>query len=67
MLTVDQVKERVAKIVQIRSDDEAAHSEEDLLHFEVLQAIADGNCEDPAACAREALKTEEIEFSRWCA
>lgn len=66
-MTVDEVRERVAKIAAIGGDDELAHGEEDLLHEEVLRAIADGRCPDPAGAAREALKTLDLDFERWCA
>lgn len=51
-------------------DDEVAHSLEDTLHERVLQAIADDQFDHyytPAELAREALKSTEIKFSRWCA
>lgn len=65
-MTVDDVKAAIAKIIEISWDDEAAHSGEDALHRNVLQAIADGHPE-PAALAAEALKSVQITFSRWCA
>lgn len=36
---------------------------EAVLHQEVLRAIAEGRCNDPAACADEALRT----IDRWLA
>lgn len=65
-MDVDQVRNRVRHIDNIRSDDEAAHAEEDTLHEDVLQAIAD-RADNPAALAEEALKTKNIDFARWCA
>ena len=50
-------------------DEEAAHSSEDALWRDVLQAIADrdhGDA-DPAVLAMAALKTTELSFQRWCA
>jgi hypothetical protein len=67
MLTVDDVTRAVSDIAEIFWDDERAHADEDALHKSVLQAIADGNCEDPKACAAEALKTTDISFARRCA
>jgi hypothetical protein len=67
MLTAKDVRKRVAHIKKIMGDDESAHSEEDGLYGEVLAAIAGGTCEDPAACAREAIKTADLNFNRWCA
>ena len=65
MLTVKDVIERVQKIFDIRGDDEMAHIHEEDLYLDVLKAIAEGKCDNPAACAREAVKTDEIQFSRW--
>jgi hypothetical protein len=68
MLTVRQVQAKVRHIKQIaivEKDDEKAHGEEDRLQTEVLQAIADGECEDPRGCALAALSTSLIKFRRW--
>lgn len=66
-VTVALVREHVGKIAAIAGDDETAHAKEDELHQALLMAIADGACDDPAACAAEALKTKQIDFERWCA
>lgn len=66
-MTPEQVRAEVAKIEAMRGDDEAAHSAEDGLWLDVLKAIAKGECADPAAVAAEAIKTNDIDFSRWCA
>lgn len=65
-MTPEDVRNRVTTINNLRHDDEAAHSEEDDLYKDVLQLIALGAVE-PAALAREALKTKTIKFARWCA
>jgi hypothetical protein len=67
MLTLDEVTDEVERIREIADDDEVAHNKEDALHQKVLKAIAAAECADPAACAAAALRTLEIEFSRWCA
>lgn len=62
-----RVVEKVAEIAAMSGlDDEAAHSLEDALYREVLEAIADGH-PDSAALAAEALRTKGIEFCRWYA
>lgn len=66
-MTVVEVIERVGKIKKIRGDDEVAHSNEDELHQDVLEAIAEGTAEDAMVMAAEALKTRDIGFARWCA
>lgn len=65
-MDIDQVRDRVRHIDALSRDDEGAHAEEDTLHQNVLQAIADG-ADNPAALAEEALKTQNIDFARWCA
>lgn len=65
-MTVNDVKKRVAKIAATKGDDEVAHSMEDSLYEDVLQAIAD-NHPDPGGLAAEALKTRDIRFDRHCA
>ena len=67
MITAQLVRDRVEQIRLSAGDDEAAHSMEDSLREDLLQAIAHGTCEDPRECAIEALKTNAIEFERWCA
>ena len=66
MMTVDEVRRRVADIAEEAGDDESAHSDEDSLRHDVLAAIAAG-APNAAELAAEALKTSEIEFARWCA
>lgn len=50
IMTVEEVKERVALIAAAMSDDEAAHAMEDRLRTDVLKAIVDGH-ETPALLA----------------
>jgi hypothetical protein len=64
-MTEAEVLRRVEEIRSIASDDSTAHLEEDNLREEVLQAIADGVCDNPQACARAALTTEDIDFARY--
>lgn len=66
-MTVEQVRERVAEIEASVGDDETAHGMEDRLYLDLLRAIAEGRCADPAACAAEAIKADELDFARWCA
>jgi hypothetical protein len=67
-MTLSDVEERIASIRRhaARDDFEAAHSEEDELLAEVLQAIAEG-VENAPALAKAALTSLDIEFSRYCA
>lgn len=45
-------------------DHEAAHAQEDQIWGDVLAEIAGGH-PYPAALAREALKTKDVDFNRW--
>ncbi len=64
-ITLDEVLLEVGRIKAIKSDDEAAHCKEDDLHVRVLRYYADGG--KSPAFAKEALKTTDIDFARWCA
>jgi len=66
-MTVEYIRDQVRKIENSAGDYEAAHGLEDELFEDVLTAIAERTCDDPVACAREAVKTTEIEFARYCA
>ena len=61
------VRSRVEDMRAESNDSEMAHYDEDGLYASVLQAIADGRCDGPSECAKEALKTKAISFERWCA
>ena len=65
-MTPEQVIERVRAITGCAGDDEAAHGLEDALHLDVLAAIAEG-APYAAELAMQALATQRIRFSRWCA
>lgn len=66
MMGPEDVKARVAKIAAL-NDDEIQHCREDELYCDVLRAISRGECDDPARCAYEALKSQALTFERWCA
>jgi hypothetical protein len=55
------------KLCAAEHDDEAAHSMEDALRAQALQAIANGDVDDPKALAELVMTTDGIEFRRWCA
>jgi hypothetical protein len=57
---------RIAKHAEC-GDHEAAHSEADALWKATLELIASGRYDDPQALAKMALKTDDLDFKRWCA
>lgn len=60
-MTKEELKDRVDTIIAISSDDEAAHSEEDNLHLDVIKAF----CPDWVVAEIERLSAAD--FNRWCA
>lgn len=65
-MTHDDAKQRVQDIRDSAGDDEVAHSLEDRLYHDFVKMVAAQ--EGPfRAIAEEILKTEVIDFERWCA
>lgn len=62
MITLEEIGQRVAQLAEY--DAAIAHSSEDALHREVLEAIAAG-APNAAALAAAALKSTELDFHRW--
>ena len=67
IMTLSDIQKRIREIQQLENDPEAAHAAEDKLHIDVLRAISKHQCAAPELCAREALRTQDIGFARWCA
>jgi len=67
ILTIDDVRRQIQNIELCESDPEKAHSLEDSLHLEVLEAIGDDRCRNPRECARLAASTKDFDFDRWYA
>jgi hypothetical protein len=67
LMTVQDVRNWVRRIARMAHDDEGAHSEEDHLFVTLLTHIAEGRCPEPEKCAKAAIRSRMINFSRWCA
>ncbi|MFF6925829.1 hypothetical protein [Streptomyces californicus] len=65
LLTAEDIAHRLAAIHAAQNDDERAHGMEDDLHRDVLAAIAVG-APDASLLAAAALRTETLDFARWC-
>jgi hypothetical protein len=65
-MSADDVRARLAEICGCDDDNETAHILEDALHRDVLLAIAEG-AENGKELAKLALKSRDIDFSRWYA
>ena len=66
-MNLEYIKQQVAKIEAMKEDDEAAHSAEDGLRAEFIALVAEVGSPELAAMAREVLRTDDIEFARFCA
>lgn len=66
LITLEEIKERLEEIRSLAYDDETAHSRQDSLYLDVLTAIASG-AKNARQLAAEAIKADDIEFSRWYA
>jgi hypothetical protein len=71
-MMLNEVKARLARVRDIAAgangdDDEMAHWELEALYADVLTAIATGQCRDfpPEDFAAEAIRGQEIKFTRW--
>lgn len=69
-LTLEEAEQRFQLIQAkaLQGDDEAAHSEEDALRDDVLRTIT--ACDNVHHCkglAKIALKSNDLQFARWCA
>jgi len=60
-MTKEDIEKRVQEIQERADDDEMAHAMEKDLHEEVLEFLAEQGNE----LAEAALKTLDIDFSRW--
>lgn len=65
-MNLKEVKKTVNDIKESVVDFEGAHELEDDLYEAVLKEIVSGNPESKEM-AREALKTKQIDFARYCA
>lgn len=65
-MTLEDITKLLNRIEKCKRDDEAAHSLQDQLFEDVLEAISLG-ADNPSMLAKEALKVLNIDFERWCA
>ena len=66
-MTIKEVSARVQAIGEMAGDPERAHEEEDKLYKDVLNYLSVYAEHDLAMISAEALKTQRIDFPRWCA
>jgi len=66
-MKLQYIKDKVSEIKDIAHDDEAAHSEEDILYKNFIEHVAKTGNKKLAEMANECLKTKDIYFSKRCA
>lgn len=66
MITPEEARAQVESLKRSRGDYEIAHSMEDTLRHDVLEAIAAGS-PHAVELASIALETSDIKFARYCA
>lgn len=67
-MTLKEITKRVLYIFNNKHDDEDAHAEEDELYLDFIRHVEEvTEDEELRQKARVVLKTQEIEFRRWCA
>ncbi len=66
MITLGTIQKRLEEIRACIDDPENAHSLENDLFLDVLEAISNGSS-NAQELAEAALKSTELEFPRWCA
>jgi hypothetical protein len=68
-MTIEEIEARVKEIDRIKDDDEAAHGRENDLYMEFIEYVATlpDLPLDLAVKAQWCLKTQTIDFARWCA
>lgn len=66
-MNLNDINKVVGEIDAAKGDDERAHGMEDDLRAAFIRHVAETAGGDLAEMARAVLKTEEINFCRWCA
>lgn len=57
----EELKAKVDRVISMAGDDEAAHSEEDALHIEIINSFC------PKWVSDEVARMSAADFARWCA
>ena len=66
-MTMDELEKRVQEIEAMKGDPEMAHSYEDSLYADFIRYVSTLPDQQLAIKAAIVLKTEKIDFARWCA
>ena len=62
-----KIQKILDEIEKRKDDDEAAHEMEDALYEKFIQHVASSGNKRLSELAKLCLKTQDIDFARWCA
>jgi len=65
IMNKEEVIELIKKVKEHEDDTEEAHCLADSAYISVLEAIAEGTCDEPQICAKLILTIEDMDFNRW--
>lgn len=69
-MSIEEVKQKLIEIENLKYDDEVAHAMEDQLLHDFIEAIKNKkykNIKEVIAIATEISKVQDIDFARWYA
>ena len=66
-MDIEEIKKRIQEIASKSGDDETQHGQEDALRAAFIEAVAREGSYPWAEMAKEILKTDDMDFARWCA
>ncbi len=66
-MDLQEIKQRIDYIQECADDYERQHAYEDELYLDFVKSISLAGLGDWSAKAKEILRTQEMDFERWCA
>ena len=66
-MDLKHIQKIIKQIKNQAGDDEGAHSLEDDLYHNFIEWLSQTRKDDIGIMAKEIIKTEKIDFARWCA
>jgi len=64
-MTKQHIRDRVAEIQLVQSDDEVAHIKEDELYYEFVEYVGRTDRGKYGGLARELMEVRKLDFARW--
>jgi hypothetical protein len=64
-MTKQHIRDRIAEIELVRSDNEVAHIREDKLYYEFVEYVGRTDRGKLGELARELMEVRKLDFARW--